>query len=322
MTTITTYETTSGLEYTIIPGGGKNYLADGSPFAWASVRLDIEDGRYELNGYRVEVRYYVKVKSTTVETDPDADVDDIVTETYNYPDFRVTNMTFVRSAPDRNVFIQEDGTEVFPALPGPYAADNPAIGGITDGSEYSYFRVFDQAEVSWLPRCGTINEEYVTEEPVPVDPKDEDPVFPKYPMDALTSYLPDEREAVDLTYTMTTTFDADGWVGDPLLGIPDVPPRIGTETVNITHTCTQDIDGNFGPKLRAALDNCYFSNKYYHVSLYENDDGPIYDDKGNPTGAVKEPEYDGYTLVNSVYDYGIRTVDGPFLRIEDRTPDD
>ena len=69
------------------------------------------------------------------------------------------------------------------------------------------------------------------------------------------------------------------------------------------------------------------TNKYYHVSLYEDDHAPVYDDRGRPilvNGApqVREPEYNGKTLVNSVYDYGIRPVNGPSIPIETRTPDD
>ena len=157
---------------------------------------------------------------------------------------------------------------------------------------------------------------------MPVDPQDEDPVYPKYPMDALSAYLPDMRESIDLTYTITTTYEADMWGGDPFLGIAPVPPQAGTESATINHTCTQDVTDNFGPKLKAALNNCYFTNKYYHVSLYRTLEEPVYDDKGNPVRQVREPEYMDKTLVNTVYDYGIRPVNGPFIPIENRTPDD
>jgi hypothetical protein len=319
----TTYETSFGLEYTIIPPGSKNYKEGPGDFSFPSVRLDIEDGRYELVGYRVEVRYYVRVTETTSYDDPE--MEDTVTIRHYYPNFRVTEMTFEKTSPGREVFVNEDGTQTFPSPPGAYGLNAPAIAGITDGSEYSYFKVFDDAVVSWLPRCGTINEEYVEDEPVPVDPQDDNDRFPKYPMDALSAYLPDMREAIDLTYTITTTYEADGWGGEILSGVPPVPPQSGTESANINHTCTQDVDDNFGPKLKAALNNCYFTNKYYHVSLHEDDHPRLYDDEGeliDDDVDLKEPEYDEYTLVNTVYDYGIRPVNGPFIPIENRTPDD
>ena len=234
---------------------------------------------------------------TETTSDDDPNTEDTVTIRHYYPNFRVTNMTFEKTSPGREVFVNEDGTQVFPSPPGAYGIDAPAIAGIIDGSEYSYFKVFNDSRVSWLPRCGTVKEEHVTEEPVPVDPQDDNERFPKYPMDALTSYLPDMREAIDLTYTITTTYEADGWGGEILSGVPPLPPQSGTESANINHTCTQDVTDNFGPKLRAALDNCYYTNKYYHVSLYETDDAPVYNDKGEPIGNVREPEYQQDTRI-------------------------
>jgi hypothetical protein len=314
----TTYNTTFGLTHTIIPLEPSDPLDPPSNPSWSSVKLDMGDGRYELNGYRIEVRYYVRVKETT--SGPPGS-DPTVSYKFYYPDFRVTDMTLVKTSPSREVFVNEDGTQLFTAPPGPYSNINPAVAGITDGSEYSYFKVFDEANVSWLPRCGTIDEDYVTDEALPVDPQNEDDRFPKYPMDALSAFMPDMRESVGLTYTITTSFESDGWEGDILLGIPPLPPQTGTRSQVVGHTCTQDTEDNWGAKLKSALNNCYFTNNYYHVSLYENDEPKLYDN-GEAVGDVKEPEYDGKTLVNTVYDYGIRPVNGPFIPIEDRTPDD
>ena len=186
------------------------------------------------------------------------------------------------------------------------AGANSDTGGILSDVKYDYLRVFDQAEISYLPRCATINTPFVENSYLPSMDVDPDLPEPKYPMDALSAFVPDDRDSVTITYQVTTVYQPKL----TLLGTGYGPQQ--TFTFNITQTCTQEIN-NLKDKVKAALNKCYFTNKLRHIQLYDNDAPANYDSEGNQIGEVIEPIYEVdkeaseqvgrniYKLVNSVW---------------------
>jgi hypothetical protein len=270
--------------------------------SWNSVRLDIEEGAVELNGYRYAMSYW-KLEEDLEGGNP----------TKVPWGWKLVSQTIVKKSPSRQVFTTDLGTELFPIEPQTITV--PLVGGsslstqggITDGTKYDYLRVFNQAELSWLPRCSTINTEFVEDTYLPSLDVDPDLPEPKYPMDALSAFVPDDREEVTITYEITTTYKA----ATPLASSNDYGPT-QTHTFTITQKCTQEIN-NLKDKIKAALNRCYFTHGFTHIQLYDNEAPANYDSEGNQIGEVIEPiykldeertemvGYDVYQLVNSVW---------------------
>lgn len=286
---------------------------DAAPASWNSVQLDIRGGEPELEGYRYAVIYWIR------EDTPDGQGG--TTYTKAYPNWRLVSQTIVKSSPSREVFYTNLGTELFPSLPQPQdvtgvVPPNPGVpsqtttGGITDGTKYSYLKVFDDAELSWLPRCSTIKQKPITKGTMPDGEIQSDLPYPWYPMDTVTSVIPDERESVTITYRITTEYQ----VANPLTGIIDENAPIQTYSFNITQDCTQDPEIT-AEDIEAILDKCYFTHGFYHIQLYDVKAPPNYDEYGEPIGEVIEPIYqkneaeselvgfDVYELQNSVWNY-------------------
>lgn len=305
----TTPTVTDGFD--ILISKGTSYVFDPSPDetdddgfgeeeptgpSWSSVQLDIDGGIVELNGYNYRMRYWA-LEEDLQGGDP----------TKNFLGWKIISQTIEKSSPDRQVFTTDDGDELYPAQPQEVAAGASSdAGGITNDVNYDYLRVFDQAEISYLPRCATINTPFVENSYLPSMDVDPDLPEPKYPMDALSAFVPDDRESVTITYTVTTVYQPKL----TLVGGGYGPQQ--TFTFNITQTCTQEIN-NLKEKVKAALNKCYFTNKLRHIQLYDNEAPANYDSEGNQIGEVIEPIYEVdveasnsvgrviYKLVNSVW---------------------
>jgi hypothetical protein len=81
-------------------------------------------------------------------------------------------------------------------------------------------------------------------------------------MDTISSWLPDERESVDVNYNLFVN-------GSPF----------SNSGVTIRHPVYQDMN-NFKEKLRKVLNRCYFTHGLYHNSLYLNEADRNYDERG------------------------------------------
>ena len=251
------------------------------PASWSSVQLDIRGGEPELIGYRYAMVYWVR------EDTPDGQGGTTYTKTF--PAWRLVSQTIVKSSPSREVFYTNLGTELFPSLPQPQDVVGGAqttAGGITDGTKYAYLKVFDEAQLEWLPRCSTYKQKVITKGMMPDGEVKPELPFPWYPMDTVTALVPDERENLTITYTVTTQYQ----VGNPLTGIIDENAPVQTYSFNITQECTQDPNITEGD-IKAILDKCYFTHGFQHIQLYEVKAPPNYDEYGIPIGEVKEPEY-------------------------------
>lgn len=159
-------------------------------------------------------------------------------------------------------------------------------------SGYTYLDVFDRAEFEYIPRnVGSNSDEYLGVVEVGrgdnfrftplfddiVDP--EGRPAPIYPMDMITKFLPDDRDAVDVTYTATLKIsDAEG---NP------IPLENGVVTIN--QTCTQNVD-DYGKQLERLLQYCNYNNT---LDINLSDYSPTY-------------PYDyPYTLVNGFEGLGV-----------------
>jgi len=272
---------TSGFEYNIVPGT----IAESPSGAWSSVEFSNLPDAIVLNGFRVSSRYYVErcVPSSLPGGGPSLDPDgnQIYVCTKTFPEWELISQTLVKTSPSRQVFDTDNGFELFTSTPGTYIGFSDEA-GIVDGTSYVYVRVFDQADISYIPRASTINQPVITQPTtMPSGPE-------KYLIDTITSFVPDERESVDITYTLTTTW------GDGL-------GSESTDVMTITHSVTQDT-GDAGSKLKAYLERSYYGDGKYHIQLHDMEEQDLYDSGGELVRpeAYKVPVYTGKQLVNSV----------------------
>lgn len=297
-----TTQVTYGMEYHIVPEGSSEESPEfGSPipYNWQSKTFNDLPDYIELNGFRIKSRFYKQTKTITKPDNPtDPDEEDYTRE---YPGWQLISQQLRITNYNNPVFSTDNGDELFGGTPKNYGVDEFSEAGIKDGTEYSYTATFDKAQISYLPRCSPYSQGY-TDNPatMPSTPSE-------YPIDALSSFLPDDRESVDVKYELTTTYR--GSTGGNQ-----------TDTIDITHTLLQD-QGDITGKLKSYLHKTYFYNGYRHIQLYELDQEPVYDDNGNliKPDDFKEPIYDdNKNLLNSV------TGTNPTSTIEydERTPDD
>ncbi len=169
------------------------------PFFWNDTPIGV-DPPTPLNGFTIGVRPY------TETIDPGTNL-----PVRTYPSFWVKSQTLTVASPTPPLFTTDTGNELFNA---PVTPENsPVIGyataGITDGTSYAYVKVFDQTDFRYIER------NYVPPlAPPPVDDSISgviplEPYSPSdgiYPYSTLTTYIPDPRELVTVTYTLTTKY--------------------------------------------------------------------------------------------------------------------
>jgi hypothetical protein len=267
--------------------------------SWKSVTFNDLPDSIVLNNFRVGARYYVEVCIPSTNTDGtpifDTDGEQIYNCTKSYPDWEVVEQTLVKTSPSRQVFSTNEGTELFATEPRVYS-DEYTSAGITDGTEYEYARVFDEADISYIPRASTPNQR-VIENPTTMPSGDE-----KYLIDTLTSFVPDPREKVTITYVLTTTYKHNELIN----GIPSNNLITSTDTRTISQVVQQDTD-NVGDKIQAYLKRSYYTDGKYHIQLHDAEAPNLYDEGGELIRPqdYKVPEYqetsEGYQkLLNSV----------------------
>ena len=290
---------TTGIEYNVTPGSG---VVDGPDASgtWSSVIFNDLPNSIVLNGFRVGARWYSETCNPSQNIDGTPILDPETGEqvyvcTRTYPAWEVVQQTLVKTDPSRQVFSTNEGTELFTTEPGIYIGDYTSA-GITDGTEYEYTRVFDQADISYWPRASTINQPII-ENPTTMPSGDD-----KYLIDTLTSFVPDPRESVTITYVLTTTYKYTPYFG----GLPIPGEQVtASDTITITQDVLQNTD-DVGDKIQAYLERSYYSDGKYHIQLHESDEPDLYDKGGEliRPKAYKVPEYvekDGYQqLLNGV----------------------
>lgn len=235
-----------------------------TPYSWSSQRIDI-DGCRTLGKYVIYTRYYEAYK----DEDPLQPVFEI-----RYPNWQVVDQNLY---PDKLRFQTNNSTEYY-TQEGTNFDQIVATAGLGDDACYAYSLVFDQAEIDFIPRLSTPNQPSLDGGRVAIP---DQPYFPEqdppmYPIDAITSFVPDERELVTIEYTLETRYRI------------KEGGTIFTDTIKITQDITQPT-GNFREKLENYMERSYFGNNYYHMGLYPPGMDPIYNDSGDLIGEINEP---------------------------------
>lgn len=249
-----------------------------SPYKWSSTEVSIGT-KSTISGFKVEARYYKEYANTSAPDNP-------APTTYfrEYEDFEIVSqeLNYDGECP----FTDSKSDLLFEESPGNVSV---ATAGISDEAAYSYPRVFDESDIKYFPRLSTPQQEPVTNGILPVEPHYPDADPPVYPIDAILSFLPDERPSVTVSYTLKTTYKAGG--GEQ------------TDEISITQEVTQPMGPDNNPfedydkKLRAVQELSYYYHKLPHMGLYPPPGSdklrsfnlPVYDDDGNLTGDLNEP---------------------------------
>ena len=126
-------------------------------------------------------------------------------------------------------------------------------------SAYNYIDVFDQTEFTFIPFNSTEPLDLKDNEkfrftPLYPDVKDENgKAAPIYPMNTITSFLPDSRDFVTVTYTarIEVAFAEGAKKGQRI--------QIDNPTATIKQNCTQD-SSDYGQQLERLLEYCNWTN--------------------------------------------------------------
>ncbi|QIN96783.1 hypothetical protein [Synechococcus phage S-N03] len=266
----------------MVPDGtqaGGTYEGSQSPYSWSSTNISWASC-VPLSGFRILTRYRsvtpVVVPPTGTPGQPGYDPGG-TTYTVGYPGWNLVSQTLTStshadSSPG-NPFQQDEPYLVATAgVYGPYS--NPATAGIVDSSCYDYFKVFDQSESSYLAALSGYNSEPIENNYIPTSPYDEDADPPLYPIDALTKFIPDTREAVTVTYQLTTVYNTGG--------------SNVSSSVSFTHTVTQSTD-DWSAQVQSLVERCYYTNGIY-PSMPDPRDPQVPSDGLNPDGSVVYPD--------------------------------
>jgi len=290
---------TSGIEYKLIPvlvlEEEEDDTFQGSEEndkGWASVTFNDIPEAIELNGFRITTRHYTETCDEAPSVDGDGNPTTEVVCDRVYNPFEIVSQKIRVSSPGRQIFLTPNDKNLFGATPKVYSGGEGdiATGGIIDGSKYGYVNIFDQADISYIPRASTPDQEVIR------NPTNLPSFSQEYAIDAVTGFAPDPRESVTLEYSMTTKYK----LGDG---------ATITDTFTWLHIVFQEV-GDVADKLKAFMEKSFFYDGKYHIQLYPTGHPLVYDDNGNPNEGLTEPEYDGLNLVNSVIPIGFNNMTG------------
>ena len=320
-------DTTTGFEYTIGNGGpdpvaallatnlhtlalesGASELSDGSDtdieYYFNGVTINVAETT-ELNGFSVSARYYVDTE--------DVDGDNNPTFTRTYPDWNLVSATFtvaVAGTPtDRPIFLTTTNAEsLYTPAAGVYGT---ATAGITDGSRYVYTRVFNEAEFDFIPRLSPPTQGNVRPDNgnFPNAAEINDPANGIYPVDTITSYAPDPRSTILLTYTYNFVYNLDG--------VTDI-----TTGITIEQNVSQPL-GDFGPTLKALLENSYYGHGIYGLDQWPDDEPDLYEADGTAIAPIPRADIliPDTSTASGYAEYDQATYGAGFPVVVDTSPD-
>jgi len=268
----------SGLEYTLVPDGtstgaeippaNQSYPYPGSqtPYTWTPVTISYSESP-AMNGYRVQARYknvtYVPGSSGDPSAVPPVPATD-ASYTYSYIQWHLVSQTLTcTSHGSGNPFESSTGNEYItasnalygPTTSSPTASGSDAIAGITDGEKYNYFKVFDQSDVGFIAGLSAYNAVPIENQSVPTTPYAPDANPPTYPTDTVTNFVPDERESVTTTYSLTTIYNL---ITDP--SDPNYNAYHFSDTITFSQTVNQNIPSSWGPALKELVNRSYYKH--------------------------------------------------------------
>ena len=277
------------------------------PPGWDNFEIDItgdppkfDNGTPPIMNHTYAMRYW-QTRSDYNEIDNTHDQEVV------YPAWELVSQTFEQISAegdpiDREVFIRtydEEGEVEEVTYPISYTGSVNGgtvlgTGGIINETRYGYVEVFNECEISWLPRCSTLLQPPIKQKTMPLaDNNSIDLPYPYYNVDTINAVVTDERLYVLIRYRVTTVYKA------ALIpsASPDYDPGTSFPMVEYTHTqiinqyCIQDpeIDED---KMEAILNNGYFTQGFYHDQLYDVNARPNYNSDARPIGPVIEPAYE------------------------------
>tara|TARA_Y100000768_G_C23943199_1_gene666212 strand:+ start:363 stop:1025 length:663 start_codon:yes stop_codon:yes gene_type:complete len=186
------------------------------PNSWTATPIGVNPPT-SLNGFTIGMRPYTETLDPTTNL-----------PVRTYPPFTVSEQTLVVSSPTPPLFTTDTGSELFTSTT---VVGGYATAGITDGTSYSYVKVFDQTDFKYIekdyvpPPCPPPVDDSISGD-LPLEPYD--PSAGIYPYSTLTTYIPDTRDVVTVTYTLTTKYS---------IGAGDL-----TDVTAVTQDVTQTIN--------------------------------------------------------------------------------
>ena len=271
---------------------GKTWSED--PYYFNTVDFGDKVDPIPVGGFKIGMRYWVSQMITPGTIDPISQLPGPSTITRTYGNWTVISQTIevsVSGSPtDRGIFQTTPNSNWVQLIPpGDYEGED--IGalspyqycGIKDGAEYQYGGIFNEGNISYIPRLCPAQQMPVKGSP-PSSPYDTGEGV--YPINTLCGYSPDPRPALSVGYKITTVWKPED--GDEV-----------TSVINVSQTVTQDTsDTDYSDEIEEALNRAYYTYDDYQVYLWPVDEPPLYEEDGTPIPPV--PRYNART--DSYYD--------------------
>lgn len=194
------------------------------PNSWVDTPIGV-DPPTALNGFTIGVRPYEDT------------IDPVTFEvTRTYPSYWIKSQTLTIFTPTPPLYTTDTGSELFTAPVTPEGL--PVLGtystaGITDGTSYSYVKVFDQTDFKYIekdyvpPPAPPAVDDSISGD-LPLEPYD--PSAGIYPYSTLTTYVPDPRDLVTVIYTLTTKYSL-SYIGSEITEVTSITQDV-TQTIN------------------------------------------------------------------------------------------
>lgn len=237
-------------------------------YEWDKLHFDSVRDSDNLTNYKIGIKYF----NTETNFSGDEPVDDIL-----HPGFELLECSLTVDDPKR--FTTEDGDEIIQAELGSYETEDEAIFGFNEKTKYSYTGVFDQSNISYVPRLSPLSQEPIKRTQIPTEPYFPDNNPPIYPIDMLSTYDPDMRDEVSVTYTLKFKMRPVGRI------------EVEERTIQIIHKMTQNDPTitDWTVDLNEYMNKSYMKKGLIHTALYPLDYPPIYDEFGRLVGEINEP---------------------------------
>lgn len=242
---------TTGTEYLVSNGGTqepspKTWSTE--PYFWSSTPIGFNPAT-PLNGFTVGVRPYSEI----LVPDP---IDPLQPGTLvrSYPTYYLVSQTLTVTGPTPPLYTTNTGTELFTASLGEKVGVY-STAGITDGTAYSYPRVFDQTDHDYIerdyipPKAPPAVDGSVEPNPYfPVEPYN--PALDIYPYKSITTFIPDTRDFVVVGYQLTTVYSyTEGG-------------ETTSDTINISQTVTQSVN-DWSSECNSLVARAAYANGLY-----------------------------------------------------------
>ena len=222
-----------------------------TPLEWGGFAIPVF--QYAAVGTK---KLYIRDMEEVIDNPEDPIENQTTSETY--PTFYVQSVTLTSSI---EPFVSYDVTTQFYTNTG-VATGWFDVAGIVVGTEYDYFKVFDQAQVSYLPFESAYDAAPSVNVPFP-EGAVYDPENNQYPVDSVFTAMQDGRTEVDAPYTLTVV-----WSTLSMEDTDETQTTRFTTSFSLVEPCTQS--GDSGVALQTLLAQSSFVAGYRPI---RNQDG-------------------------------------------------